>query len=125
MQAVCDSFYIFRDINIGWPGRVHDACVFANSEVFHRGENSDLFPNWMQTISLPDRESAMPVVLLGDPAYPLKPWLMKPYSDRVILTNQQQTFNYRLSRARMAIDNSYWSPVRQMEMLTKTPGRGR
>ena len=87
MQGVCDNKYIFRDIYIGWPGRVHDARVFANSELYHRGENSVLFPNWMRTIDMPDRESAMPVVLLGDPAYPLKHWLMKPYADRNNLTN--------------------------------------
>jgi hypothetical protein len=33
MQGVCDNKYIFRDINIGWPGRVHDARVFVNSEI--------------------------------------------------------------------------------------------
>ncbi len=80
MQGVCDHKYIFRDINIGWPGRVHDARVFANSELFHRGENSVLFPNWIKRVQLPDREATLPVVLLADPAYPLKPWLMKPFS---------------------------------------------
>jgi hypothetical protein len=44
MQGVCDNKYIFRDINIGWPGRVHDARVFVNSEIFHKGETSTLFP---------------------------------------------------------------------------------
>jgi hypothetical protein len=44
MQGVCDNKYIFRDINIGWPGRVHDARVFVNSEFFQKGETSTLFP---------------------------------------------------------------------------------
>ena len=41
---VCDNKYIFRDINIGWPRRVHDARVFVNSEIFHKGETSTLLP---------------------------------------------------------------------------------
>jgi hypothetical protein len=44
MQGVCDNKYIFRDINIGWPGRVHDARVFVNSEFFQKAETSTLFP---------------------------------------------------------------------------------
>jgi hypothetical protein len=40
MQGVCDNKYIFRDINIGWPERVHDARIFVNSEFVHKGETS-------------------------------------------------------------------------------------
>ena len=36
MQAVVDHRGIFTDISIGWPGRVHDARVFANSDLFLR-----------------------------------------------------------------------------------------
>ena len=28
LQAVCDHNYIITDMNVGWPGRVHDARVF-------------------------------------------------------------------------------------------------
>ena len=31
MQAVPDTNYLFRDIVVGWPGRVHDARVLSNS----------------------------------------------------------------------------------------------
>ena len=55
-------------------------------------------------MSLPGKETQMPTVLLGDPAYPLKPWLMKPFSNRGNLTPTQNEFNYRLSRARMIIE---------------------
>lgn len=30
MQAVVDCNYLYRDVVIGWPGSVHDACVFSN-----------------------------------------------------------------------------------------------
>ena len=38
LQAVCDHNYIITDKNIGWPGRVHDARVFGNSELYYKGE---------------------------------------------------------------------------------------
>ena len=45
--------------------------------------------------------------LLGDSAYPLSLWLMKPIPHNTILTSSQQTFNYRLSRALIVVDNAF------------------
>ena len=46
------------------------------------------------------------MVILGDPVYPLLPWLMKPF-DHGGLTGQQKTFNYSLSRARIVVENVF------------------
>ena len=54
MQAVCDYKCIFRDSNIGWPGRVYDARVLANSDIFNKGETNTLFPSWSKQLQLPD-----------------------------------------------------------------------
>ena len=35
IQGVFDFCGRFMDINVGWPGKVHNACVFANSSFFH------------------------------------------------------------------------------------------
>ena len=48
----------------------------------------------------------MPLLVLGDSAYPLLSWLMKPYPDNEALKPQQHHFNYRQSRARMVVENA-------------------
>ena len=39
MQAVVDFRGIFMDVNIGWPGKVHDARVFVNSSFYLKASN--------------------------------------------------------------------------------------
>ena len=34
VQSLVDSHGLFMDVNVGWPGKLHDARVFANSILF-------------------------------------------------------------------------------------------
>ena len=64
MKATVDHQCRFTDIYIGWPGKVHDARVFAKSGLVRRAKGSTLLPN-----ADVDIESArVPLILLGDPA---------------------------------------------------------
>ncbi|XP_071946061.1 uncharacterized protein [Antedon mediterranea] len=103
MQAVCDHQYRFTDIYIGWLGKVHDARVFANSPFYDDLCQGNLLPDLPKDID----GVQVPLVILGDPAYPLLPTVMKGYSDNGRLTERQVTFNYRLSRARMVIEGCF------------------
>ncbi|KAJ8018434.1 Protein ANTAGONIST OF LIKE HETEROCHROMATIN PROTEIN 1 [Holothuria leucospilota] len=103
LQAVVDYRYRFTDVFIGWPGSVHDARILSNSDIFMRGQEGTLFPERNRNINGVE----VPIMLLGDAAYPLLPWLMKGFSDAGQLTREQQEFNYRLSRARMVVECAF------------------
>lgn len=49
----------------------------------------------------------IPLLVLGDPAYPLLSLLMNAYPDNGSLSCQQKTFNYRLSKARVVVEHAY------------------
>ena len=102
-QAVVDCNSLFRDVVIGWPGSVHDARILSNSSVYEKGNNKTLFPDIRERIGDQD----VPIVILGDPAYPLLPWLLKAYPENPNTPQSQRVFNYRLSRARMTVENTF------------------
>ncbi|CAM4691416.1 unnamed protein product, partial [Caretta caretta] len=101
LQALVNHKGRFTNTNVGWPGKVHDACIFRNSGLFQKLHEGTLFPD--QKITVGDVE--MPIVILGDPAYPLMPWLMKPYTGS--LDSSQELFNYRLSKCRMVVECAF------------------
>ena len=49
----------------------------------------------------------IPLLLLGDPAYPLLLWLMKPFSQYPHMSRQQKKINYRLSHAWVVVENAF------------------
>ena len=103
IQAVVDHNYIFRDVCIGWPGSVHDARVFANSTLCHKATSQKILSGHSKQIMGCD----IPAFLVGDSGYPLLTWLMKAYAHNTSLTRAQRTYNYRLSRARIVVENAF------------------
>ena len=85
LQALVDDIGNFLDICVGWPGRVHDPRVLHNSQLYTKGERGDLFEDRTAIINA----TRVPVVVLGDPAYPLRPWLMKPFINTGSLSTEQ------------------------------------
>ena len=70
-MAVVDHDYCFRYVDIGSYGRNADGGIF---------QNCSLFPYLENELVLPKNG-----VLLGDDAFPLKPYLLKPYKQKLLI----------------------------------------
>jgi hypothetical protein len=104
LMAVVDADYTFIYVDVGFNGRVSDGGIFARSSLREHLEKSEL--SVPSPKPLPDRQNAVPYVIVGDEAFPLKPYLLKPYPSR-LLDEIKRIFNYRLSRARRIVENVF------------------
>ncbi|XP_062849329.1 uncharacterized protein zgc:113227 [Trichomycterus rosablanca] len=103
IQAVVDGRGLFWDACVGHPGSVHDSRVLKRSYLWEMTSDGQFFSQ--HTVSISGHDVGH--YLIGDPAYPLKTWLMKPFSDTGQLTPQQQRYNVRLSSVRAIVETTF------------------
>ena len=65
---------------------------------------------------IPGTDTEIPMLFVADEAYPLKPYIMKPFSARG-LTVSERIYNYRLSRARRVVENAFGILVNRFRIL--------
>ena len=103
-------------MDIGAYGRRSDGGIFGDSVI---GRNFD-----SQRMNVPkpaavENGRTLPFILVGDEAFPLKPYLLRPYPGKNGLTPQQDIFNYRLSRARRMVENTFGILASQWRVYRK------
>ena len=103
IQACCDYNCQFMDVVVKWPGSVHGTRMFVNSAL-NQKLRSGVIPRCPKRII--SDEDPIPVVILGDPAYPLLPYMMKEYANGGS-TSQEQYFGYKLCSARNVIECAF------------------
>nr|XP_034986031.1 uncharacterized protein LOC118092265 isoform X2 [Zootoca vivipara]XP_034986032.1 uncharacterized protein LOC118092265 isoform X2 [Zootoca vivipara] len=101
LQALVDSAGRFMDVYAGWSGGLQDSGLPWGSPLFERMEKGTFGPQTTTEIE----GVAVGPVLLGGPACPLRPWLMKPYTDTP--EGPRQHFNLLLGKCRRAVTYAF------------------
>ncbi|KAG8230426.1 hypothetical protein J437_LFUL015447 [Ladona fulva] len=104
LQGIADANLKFIAVEVGAYGKQSDGGTFSDSNVYQQLEMNTF--NISNNENIPSTDISAPFVLLGDDAYPLKTYLLKPYS-RVRLNQEERIFNYRLSRARRCVECAF------------------
>lgn len=101
VQGVVDHTKKFIHIFLGYPGSVHDARVFRESDLF------PVLPNLCS-----DHE-----YILADSAYPLLKHVIVPYRDNGHLTARQKNFNKTLSSCRVVVEHAFGALKQRFRQL--------
>ena len=102
--AIVEENYKFWYVNVGAQWRMIDEGIFNNCSLSKAFEMDKLnFPNSAAT---PGSNLLVTFMILADDAFPLKTYVMKPYS-RHGMVLEERIFNNRLSRARMVVKNAF------------------
>jgi hypothetical protein len=104
LLAAVDANYKFLYVDVGTNGRVSDGGVWENCSLNKVLVTSAAgIPN---ETTLPKSNKCLPHVFVGDDAFPLKTYILKPYPFQK-QTKEQRIFSYRLSRARRVVENAF------------------
>lgn len=106
LLALVDADCKFISIDVGSYGRNSDGGIFSNSDMGKKFNNKTF--NVPQPAPLMEDGEPQPYIVVGDEAFPLKPYLLCPYSRSHLGDNEpNKIFNYRLSRARRVVENAF------------------
>ena len=104
LLAVVDASYKFLWADVGANGSSSDCGVYNRSELEPALREGYIgFPD---PEPLPNDDKDFPYFLVGDDAFPLRAYMMKPFSHRY-MNKEERIFNYRLSRARRVVENAF------------------
>lgn len=115
LLALCDSAYRFLYVCVGAPGRNNDANVYSRSSLSTLLRIGTSYPSLIKDVT----NVHVAPLILADSAFPLLPYIMKPFADGPHFTGEQRQFNYQLSRARRVIENAFGRLKARFRILGK------
>lgn len=118
LLAVTDSKNKFIIIDVGAYGKDSDGSVLSNSSFYQKLENGDI--QLPPAEPLPNSNIMAPYVFLGDEAFPLKTFIMRPYPRRQATDVTKIRFNKRLSATRVSVECTFGMMASKFRMLYKT-----
>ncbi|XP_070385468.1 uncharacterized protein [Dermacentor albipictus] len=101
LLALVDHQYRFRYINVGAPGRCHDANVYGRSKLHTPIESGHL-----DSPVIMIEGAAITPLILCDQAFPLTATLLKPFPSASPGT-PEAAYNYNLSKTRRIVENAF------------------
>ncbi|KAJ7338348.1 hypothetical protein JRQ81_011339 [Phrynocephalus forsythii] len=102
LQAACDGDSIFFSMLTGHSGVNHDAHVFRSSMLFSKMEEGTLIPG---SPLFTYAGVSIPPIILGDGAYPLCKWLMKPFA--VPRNDRERHYNKIFNCSRCVVERAF------------------
>jgi len=106
LLALVDAQYKFLTIDVGSYGKNSDGNIFSKSVIGKKLQTGTL--NIPPNTPLVENAVPMPYFIVGDEAFPLKTYLLCPYSKHHQGGDKSKNvYNYRLSRARRVVANAF------------------
>jgi hypothetical protein len=105
-------------LRIGSYGRNSDGGIFAHSKF---GKYLETHLGILEDLQRPRTPCLAPHVVVGDEAFPLKTYWMRPYpGSQSKGDNEKSIFNYRLSLARRVVENAFWILSQRFQIYQRT-----
>ncbi|XP_031776865.1 uncharacterized protein LOC103317169 [Nasonia vitripennis] len=105
LMAISDAHCRFVWFSVGDGGSFSDASVFSDCSFNEKLSNDEL--HIPAPTQLPSSDRFSPFVFISDEIFGLEKNLMKPYNRKLLRTEREKIFNYRLSRARFTIECAF------------------
>ncbi|XP_011884125.1 PREDICTED: putative nuclease HARBI1 [Vollenhovia emeryi] len=105
LMATCDAKYRFTLFDVGSYGSDSDGGILSRS-AFGKALYGGILNLPRETARLPGSDKETPCYFVGDEAFQMSINMMRPYPGKT-LNDQKRMFNYRLSRARRTIENTF------------------
>lgn len=105
LMAIADANYCFLYANIGCQGRISDGGVFRQTSFYKKLETDNLALPPPEP--LPGSDKLSPYVIVADDAFPLQVHIMKPFAGYQEKGSFKRCYNYRHSRARRVVENTF------------------